>query len=153
MRPVRDTREKEMNGQIMDVYIRAKELYEIICNHELGDESPSVQARVDIITQLELLTGMKFRNASEFHREVQAFIDNEGGRLKSIGKRLRKARKAKGWPQKRLAEELGFKSHSAFVMYEDDKRLPPKEVLEWLLAEEKKTSQDAPHAKNVSPPS
>lgn len=153
LRPVLNKYGQEMNNQLVSDYLRAKELFEIIRNRVLGDDSSSVQDRVAIIRRLELLTGKEFRSTSEFHREVQAFIDNEGERLKSLGKRIHKARKAKGWTLKRLAAELGYRSHSAFILYEKDKRLPPKEVIEWLLAEEKNSSQDALHAQNVSTPS
>jgi ribosome-binding protein aMBF1 (putative translation factor) len=127
-----------MNDQIMSDYLKTKELYEIIRNREFGDDPTSVQGRLDIIRQLEFITGKQFRTSSEFHREVQAYIDNGGERLKSLGKRIRKARKAKKWTLKRLAAELGFKSHSAFILYEQEKRLPAREVMEWLLREEKK---------------
>jgi hypothetical protein len=142
-----------MTDQIASDYVRAKELYEVIRNRELGDDSSGIQNRVDIIRRLESLTRREFRNSSEFDRDVQTYIDNRGERLQSLGKRLRKARKAKRWTLKRLAAELGFRSHSAFILYEKNKRLPSKEVIEWLLAEERKCSQDALHAQNVSPPS
>jgi len=142
-----------MNDHVLDDYVRAKKLYELICNREFGGDSSSVQQRLDVIGQLESLSGKEFRNTSEFHLDVRAYIDNGGERLKSVGKRLRKARKSRGWTLKRLAGELGFRSHSAFIMYEQDKRIPPKMVLEWLLQEEKKAAQDALGRKNVSAPS
>jgi len=141
-----------MNDQNMELYLRAKRLYVIICNHELGDDSPGRQRRVDIIRELESITGKEFRNTSEFHQEVQAYIENRGERIKSLGTRIRRARKKKGWTLKQLSSSLGFKSHSAFILYEQDKRLPPKEVMEWLLSEERKISQDALYTQNVSAP-
>lgn len=144
---------RNMNDHVLSDYLRAKKLYGLICNHELGGDSTRVQERLDVVRQLECLVGKTFRNSAEFHREVQAYIDNGGERLKSLGKRIRRARKAKKWTLKRLASELGYRSHSAFIKFEKDKRLPPKELIEWLLAEERRTSQDALRDENVSTPS
>ena len=141
-----------MSGQNIENYLRAKRLYEIICNHELGDDSSGVQQRVDIIGELESITGKQFRNSAEFHQEVQAYIDNRGARIGPLGTRLRKARKRAGLTIKELATSLGFRSHSAFILYEQGKRLPPKEVIEWLQAEEKKGPKNAPSGQNVSAP-
>ena len=140
-----------MSDRITEDFLRAKQLYEIICNHELGDDSSSVQQRVDIIRELESITGKEFRNTSEFHREVQAYIKNKGERIVSLGARIRKARKRKGWSLKQLARNLGFRSHSTFIMYEQNKRLPPKEVMEWIIQEE--NALGAHPTQNVTPPS
>ena len=114
-------------------YLKVKELYGVICNHELGDDFSSVQRRVDIIRELESITRKEFRNTSEFHEVVQAYIKNKGERIKSLGKRIKRARKKNKMTLKQLASHLGFKSHSAFIMYEKDMRLPPNEVIQWLL--------------------
>jgi ribosome-binding protein aMBF1 (putative translation factor) len=140
---------RNMSDQNTEDYLRAKEPYKIICNHELGDDSSGVQQRVAIIRELESITGKDFRNTAEFHREVQAFIEKKGERVLSLGVRLKKARKKKGWTQKQLADHLGFKAHSTFIMYEQNKRIPPKEVLEWLLREEK--ALGALPTQNVTP--
>ncbi len=142
-----------MDDRIAGDYLRAQELYERICSRERGNDSGSTQNVLEMIRELEHLTGREFRTTSEFHREVQAYVENRGERLKSLGKRIRRARKARKWTLKRLASELGYRSHSAFVKFENDERLPPKEVIEWLLAEEKKASQEALGDENVSPPS
>lgn len=142
-----------MDDRIAGDYLRAKELYEHICCREYGEDSGSVQDRLEELRELERLTGREFRTSSEFHREVRAYIDNRGERLKSLGKRIRRARKARKWTLKRLASELGYRSHSAFIKFERDERLPPRELFEWVLAEERKTSQDALGDENVSPPS
>jgi DNA-binding XRE family transcriptional regulator len=142
-----------MIDQVTEDYLRAKELYRIICNHELGDDSASVQQRVDIIRQLESITGKEFRNTAEFHQEAQAYINNKGAKIKSLGTRFKRARKRSKLTLKQLAEMLGFKSHSAFILYEQDKRLPPKEVMEWLLAEEKKSPENGLSEQDVSDPS
>jgi len=139
-----------MSDQITQDYLRAKELYDIICNRVLGDDSPGVQQRVEIIRELESITGKEFRNTSEFHQEVQAYIKNKGERISSIGARIKKARKRGNWSLSQLARSLGFRSHSTFIMYEQNKRLPPKEVMEWLLQEE--NALGAHPMQNVTPP-
>ena len=141
-----------MNDQSIELYLRVKKLNEIICNHEIGDDSSGIQRRVEIIRELESITGKEFRNTAEIHQVVQAYIDNKGERIKSLGKRIRRARKRKGLTLKQLSMSLGFRSHSAFILYEQDRRLPPKEVMEWLFSEERKSSQDALYTQNVSAP-
>jgi len=133
-----------VSARNIEDYLRAKRLYEIILNHELGDDSSGIQQRVEIIRELESITGKEFRNTAEFHQEVQAYIENRGARVGTLGTRLRKARKRAGLTIKELATSLGFKSHSAFVLFEQNKRLPPKEVIEWLQTEEKKAQNNPP---------
>ena len=140
-----------MSDQITGEYLRVKELYEIICKHVLGDDSSGVQQRVEIIRELESITGKEFRNTAEFHREVQAYINKKGGRIASLGKRIKRARKSKKWSQKRLAQELGFRSHATLILYEQNKRLPPKVVMEWLIQEENALGTHP--TQNVTPPS
>jgi hypothetical protein len=146
-----DRRGRTMSDQITQDYLRAKELYDIIYNRVLGDDSSGVQQRVEIIRELESITGKEFRNTSEFHQEVQAYIKNKGERILSLGARLKRARKRKEWSLKQLARNFGFRSHSTFIMYEQNKRLPPKEVMEWLLQEE--NALGAHPTQNVTPPS
>ena len=129
-------------------YLKVKELYGVICNHELGDDFSGVQRRVDIIRELESITRKEFRNTSEFHEIVQAYINKKGERIKSLGKRIKRARKKNKMTLKQLAFHLGFKSHSAFIMYEKDKRLPPNEVIQWLLKVE--NPQNAQFGENDS---
>ena len=42
-----------MNNKTTEDYVHVKRLYEVICNHELGDDSSGVQQRVEIIRELE----------------------------------------------------------------------------------------------------
>ena len=140
-----------MSDQITEDYLRAKELYEIICNHELGDDSSGVQQQVEIIRELESITGKDFRNTAEFHLEVQAYINKKGERIASLGTRIRKARKRKKWSLKQLSQNLGFRAHSTFSMYEQNRRVPPKEVMEWLIQEENALGTHP--TQNVTPPS
>jgi len=140
-----------MSDQITQDYLRVKELYEIICNRVLGDDSSGVQQKIEIIRELESITGKEFRNTSEFHQEVQAYIKNKGERILSLGARLKKARKRKGWSLMQVARNLGFRSHATFIKYEQNKAMPPKEVMEWLLQEE--NAPGAHPTQNVTPPS
>lgn len=82
---------------------RARDLYAIICNKELGDDARSVNTRVDIIRELERITCSNFKDTADFHRTVSAFIMRES----SGGDRLRKFRKSKRWSQGELAIHLG----------------------------------------------
>lgn len=140
-----------MSDQITQDYLRVKELYEIICNRVLGDDSSGVQQKVEIIRELESITGKEFRNTAEFHQEVQAYIKNKGERIASLGARIKRARKRKKWSLKELAKNLGFRSHATFIMYEQNKRLPPKEVMEWLIQEENALGTHP--TQDVTPPS
>ena len=140
-----------MSDQITQDYLRAKELYDIIYNRVLGDDSSGVQQKIEIIRELESITGKEFRNTSEFHQEVQAYIKNKGERILSLGARLKRARKRKGWSLMQVARNLGFRSHATFIKYEQNKAMPPKEVMEWLLQEE--NAPGAHPTQNVTPPS
>jgi DNA-binding XRE family transcriptional regulator len=82
---------------------RARDLYAIICNGELGDDEHSIDRRVDIIRELERITCADFKDTASFHRTVTAFIMRES----SGGDRLKRFRKSKRWSQGELAIHLG----------------------------------------------
>jgi len=130
---------------------RAKRLYEIIVNRELGDDENCMCNRVCIVGELESITGKKFRNTAEFHREVGAFLARKNRDTESIGTRIRRARKKSGLTMRGLAKELGV-SEKMIQRWElnADGYVPNPAVMEWLNktlsnGPESTTSENGPH--------
>jgi DNA-binding XRE family transcriptional regulator len=101
---------------------RARDLYAIICNKELGDEPGAVATRVEIIEELERITCSSFWNTEDFHRVVSAFIAKKSG----YGEKLKFYRKKKKWTQAMLAIHLGISQSLVAAMENGKKPLSDK---------------------------
>ena len=118
---------------------RAKNLYTIIVNRELGDDEDSVCKRVCIVRELEKITGKQFRNTAEFHREVGAYLARKSRIKETDGARLRRARQRGGLTIKELAVELGVTKRTV-IRWETNESPFADNAVEWL----NKTLSDAP---------
>lgn len=59
---------------------RVKSLYAIIANRQLGSDPESLQARVDIIRELERITRQDFKSTADFHAKINAWLmDKQSG--------------------------------------------------------------------------
>jgi len=124
------------NDEIVE---RAKRLYAIIVNRELGDDEDSVCKRVCIIRELEAITHKDFRNTAEFHREVSAYLARKSRIKETDGARLRRARKRAKLTIKELAVELGVTKRTV-IRWETNESPFADNAVEWL----NKTLSDAP---------
>ena len=126
------------NDEIVE---RARNLYTIIVNGELGDDEDSVFKRVCIVRELEKITGKQFRNTAEFYREVSAFLARKSKIKESVGTQIRHARIKAGLTMKGLAKELGV-STKMVQRWELNVNgyAPSPAAIEWL----NKTLSDAP---------
>ncbi len=97
---------------------RAKNLYAIISNRELGNDPDAVQLRVNIVRELEKLTCSDFRDTADFNRQAGAFVICES----SNGNKLRRFRQSKKWSQGELAIHLGVSQQ--FVAQMESGRRP-----------------------------
>jgi len=122
-----------------DQVARAKNLYAIIVNGEMGDNEDSVCNRVCIIRELEGITHKDFRNTAEFHREVSAFLARKSRIKETDGGRLRRARKRAKLTIKELAVELGVTKRTV-IRWERNESPLSASAVEWL----NKTLSDAP---------
>ena len=122
----------------MDV-VRAKNLYTIIVNGELGDDEDGTCKRVCIIRELESITHKDFRNTAEFHREVSSFLARKSRIKETDGARLRRARQRGGLTIKELAVELGVTKRTV-IRWERNESPLSASAVEWL----NKTLSDAP---------
>jgi DNA-binding transcriptional regulator YiaG len=120
---------------------RARNLYTIIVNRELGCDEDSVMKRVCIIRELEGITHKDFRDTAEFHREVSAFLARKGRIKESVGTQIRHARIKAGLTMKGLAKELGV-STKMVQRWELNVNgyAPSPAAIDWL----NKTLSDAP---------
>jgi DNA-binding transcriptional regulator YiaG len=122
---------------------RARRLYTIIVNRELGDDEDSVMNRVCIIRELEGITHKNFRNTAEFHREVSAFLARKSRIKETEGARFRRARKRAKLTIKALAVQLGVTKRTV-IRWERNESPFSASAVEWL----NKTLSDAPGSKN-----
>jgi len=111
---------------------RAKRLYAIIVNRELGDDEDSVCKRVCIIRELEAITHKDFRNTAEFHREVSAFLARKSRVRETEGSRLRRARRKAKLPIRELADELGVDKRTIIRWEKNDGPPLSTRAVEWL---------------------
>ena len=105
---------------------RIRGLYGIICRGELGNDADSVQARVNIIRQLEKLIKADFKTTEDFHFKIKSYLTK--GRALGPDKQLRNARKKMKFSQARLAVELGC-SQQFITQMENGNRPLTKEAL------------------------
>jgi DNA-binding transcriptional regulator YiaG len=131
MLPVHNRGEDEImtNDEIVE---RAKRLYTIIVNRELGDDEDSVCKRVCIVRELEAITHKDFRNTAEFHREVSAFLVRKSRIKETDGGRLRRARKRAKLTIKALAVELGVTERTVIRWEKNDGPPLSTRAVEWL---------------------
>jgi DNA-binding XRE family transcriptional regulator len=121
-----------VKGEMMDYertdVDRARDLYAIICNGELGDDVHALDTRVNIVLELERITCADFKDTAGFHRTVGSFIMRES----SGGDRLRRFRKSKRWSQGELAIHLGI-SQQFVAQMETGKRPLSDKALSLIL--------------------
>jgi DNA-binding XRE family transcriptional regulator len=131
MLPVHNRGEDEImtNDEIVE---RAKRLYTIIVNRELGDDEDSVCKRVCIVRELEAITHKDFRNTAEFHREVSAFLVRKSRIKETDGGRLRRARKRAKRTIEALAAELGVTERTVIRWEKNDGPPLSTRAVEWL---------------------
>ena len=129
--PVHNRGEDEImtNDEIVE---RAKRLYAIIVNRELGDDEDSVCKRVCIVRELEAITHKDFRNTAEFHREVGAYLARKSRIKETDGGRLRRARKQAKLTIKVLAAELGVTKRTIIRWEKNDGPPLSTRAVEWL---------------------
>ena len=114
-----------------DIVERARHLYTIIMNRELGDDEDSVCNRVCIIRELESITHKDFRNTAELHREVSSFLARKSRIKETDGGRLRRARKRAKLTIKELAAELGVTKRT-MIRWERNESPLSASAIEWL---------------------
>lgn len=111
---------------------RAKNLYAIIVNGELGDDKDGTCKRVCIIRELVGITHKDFRNTAEFHREVSAYLARKSRIKETDGGRLRRARKRAKLTIKVLAAELGVTKRTMIRWEKNDGPPLSTRAVEWL---------------------
>jgi len=109
---------------------RVKNLYSIIANRQLGDDPESVCIRVDIVRELERLTGQNFRSTEDFHRKVNGFLVTQQA-LRNDAERIASARRQAGLSQKQLADILGV-STQLVKFWETGRRPLNQKAIVWL---------------------
>ena len=109
---------------------RVKNLYRVISNRLLDDDPENLQRRVDVVRELEKLTGQEFLSTQDFHEKVNLWIRKRGG-ICSDAIRFQEARKNAGLTQGQLAEILGI-SIRRIKHWEAGTKELPKRALEWL---------------------
>ena len=110
---------------------RVKDLYAIIVNGELGDDANGTSTRVEIVRDLERLTGKQFRSTSEFHNEVSAFLARKSRVNETIGTRLKRARRKAKMTQDALATLCGV-TRRTVINWEMNETPPSPAALGWL---------------------
>lgn len=111
---------------------RAKNLYAIIVNGELGDDEDSVCKRVCIIRELEGITHKEFKNTAELHREVSAFLARKNRVRETEGRRLRRARRKAKLTIRELADKLGVDKRTMIRWEKNDGPPLSTRAVEWL---------------------
>lgn len=118
---------------------RAKNLYGILANGEIGDDQNGTCNRFLIVRELERITGKEFRDTAQFHREVCAFMARKSRNHETEGGRFRRARQGAGLTIKQLACELGVTKRTV-IRWERNESPLSASAVEWL----NKTLSDAP---------
>jgi DNA-binding transcriptional regulator YiaG len=106
---------------------RAKWLYTAICNQTMPDLNDRAQA----VRELEKITGKDFRDTSEFHNEVSAFLARKSRVAETIGTRIKRARRRAKMTQSDLAASLGV-NRRTLIRWESNEVPPSPAALEWL---------------------
>ena len=96
----------------MSAIAEVKRMYGLIRNGVLPDDSNGIQDRVNIVRRLETLVGSDFKDTSDFHNKVSAFL----ARNDNAGTELRIARKDRGWTLERMGAYLGVSRQFAHQM-------------------------------------
>ena len=127
---------------------RVKNLYSIIANGQLGDDAESVCIRVDIVRELERLTGQNFKSTEDFHQKVNSFLleqQAQGNDAKSLSS----ARKQAGLTQKQLAEILCV-SIRRIKHWEAGTKPISKKALIWLNSIAQNSASECEKSQKVS---
>ena len=111
---------------------RAKDLYGIIVNGELGDNTDGLGKRVSMVQELEKIMHTDFRTAAEFHREVSAFLARKSRVRETEGSRLRRARRKANLPILALADKLGVNKRTIIRWEKNDGPPLSTRAVEWL---------------------
>jgi len=111
---------------------RAKNLYAIIVNGELGDDEDGTCKRVCIIRELEGITHKEFKNTAELHREVSAFLARKSRVRETEGRRLRRARRKAKLTIRELADKLGVDKRTMIRWEKNDGPPLSTRAVEWL---------------------
>ena len=101
---------------------RARDLYAIICNRQLGDDAESVQKRMNAVRWLERATNSDFKYTDDFHRKVSGFLRQTN----LTGIDLKRARNSRGWNQEILGCHLGVSRQFIHEMESGAKSLTDK---------------------------
>ena len=72
------------------------------------------------------------QKASYFKAKVKKDPNDKDLDFKSLGKRLKSARKKVGWNQTQCAEFFGLKSKQSINNYEKNLRMIPEEIIKWI---------------------
>lgn len=72
------------------------------------------------------------QKTSYFRAKVKKDPDDKDLNFKTLGKRLKSARKKVGWTQEKCARYFNLKSKSAINQYEKNLRMVPKEIIKWI---------------------
>ena len=114
-----------------------KKFYQDICDPNRPMDADSVQLRIIDLCKVEKILRTKFKRSQDLRREVEAYLKKYKDRKESIGKRIRRARKKKGWTQEQLAKHLSISSRVSISHYERGIRPVPEKVMRWLEKMEK----------------
>lgn len=109
---------------------RVKSLYAIIANRQLGSDPESLQARVDIIRELERITKQEFLSTADFHQKINSFILKRGS-IRNDAVRFQTKRIELGLTQEELSRILGV-SVRIIKHWEAGTRPLSKLGLSWL---------------------
>ena len=126
---------------------RVKELYSIIANKQLGGDPESVCIRVDIVRELERLTGQDFNSTEDFHRKTSSFLLKQQA-LRNDAERIASARRQAGLNQKQLADILGV-SIQLVKFWESGRRAPNQKALIWLNSIAQNSGPEAEKSQKV----
>jgi DNA-binding XRE family transcriptional regulator len=118
---------------------RAKNLYGIIVNGEIGNDQNGTCSRFMVVRELEKITGKEFRDTAQFHREICAFIARKSRVNETEGTRFRHARQRAELTIKGLAIALGVTKRTV-IRWERNESPLSEIAIEWL----NKTLSDAP---------
>ena len=72
------------------------------------------------------------QKTSYFRAKLKKDPDDKDLDFKSLGKRLKSARKKVGWTQEKCARYFNLKSKASINRYEKNLRMIPKEIIKWI---------------------
>lgn len=118
---------------------RARNYFAIISNELMGDSPGELQARVDMIRQLEKITGKEFKNTADFIERMEKLFS-----ASNQATALREERERLGWTQARLAAFLGVSQQMIAKMENGSKPLNLKALR--FLEQKRSDLASVPHA-------